>query len=158
MASPRVAILLALVTLRSSIVTAQNCSSQCAYQNLESKAVDPTTGANVMRGVLDILTVMSESSKGFAELPRWVGYVGSGIFQDFFDVRFNGCSARRCATTHVFSLGRKSTICVQHMQHVLFNNKFCCAPVHLRPFVYNNIPATGSGRVHGNVAVGAVPA
>lgn len=49
--------------------------------------IDPSKGGNTMKGILYLLITMTESAKGFNDLPRWIGYVGSGIFGDFFDVR-----------------------------------------------------------------------
>lgn len=73
------------------------CSSQCDYKNLQAGTVDPTSGSDAMKGILNILTVMSESVKGFSDIPRWAGYMGSGVFQNFFDVR---SPARHHTTDH----------------------------------------------------------
>lgn len=38
-----------------------------------------------MQAILDILTVMTEGSKGVTFIDRWIGYLGSGVFNAGFD-------------------------------------------------------------------------
>lgn len=52
---------------------------------LKSQSVDPRSGANIIKGLLDIATVVSEACKGINSVPRYVAYAGSGIFQDLYD-------------------------------------------------------------------------
>lgn len=77
-----------------------DCTSQCNYKKMTDH-LDPTKGGNTLKGILDILITMvcsrtmklqityslkpifstqTESCKGFADVPRWIGTQACALF------------------------------------------------------------------------------